>query len=114
MIHEHASATAKPSRQPRTRENRWQIPIVNRNRRIIGWTQESPQATGAILRHIEAEKVVGGPVTATYIQITNRSAAERAGAPAGWIEPWRCLAIIAVADADGGPREHVPLLDVEA
>ena len=115
LMREHETATAVPRRSRRlhTRESSWQIPIVNRNRRIVGWTHDTPETIGASLRHAEAERLVGGAVTATYVQISDRVAAGRAGAPLGWNGPWRCLAIIAVDDADGGVREHVPLLDVD-
>ena len=109
-------AEAAASQHKRNRSKhiaRWEIPIVNRNRRIIGWTNVSPESVGTSVRHSEAERLTGGPVTATYIQISDGSAAERAGAPVGWDRPWRCLGIIAVGDADGPPCEHVPLLEVE-
>src|SRR5688572_14052677 len=101
MICTTVVARARQSKRLRDQESRWEIPIVNRNRRVVGWTHDSPDTIGALVRHIEAEKVVGGPVTATYVQITDRVAAGRAGAPPGWRGPWRCLAIIAIGDADG-------------
>ena len=113
-MREHAIAAAAPhqSRRLRTQSSRWQVPIVDRSCRIVGWTSASPETVGAILRHAEAEKLLGGPVTGIYVQIADPAAAERAGAPAGWDAPWRCIAIVALGDAGRHRKEASPLLDV--
>ena len=98
----HASSAALPHRSTRrsTRQFRWQIPIVDAERRIVGWTSEDPETLGSTVRHAAAEKIAGGSVTCAYVQISDRAAAERAGAPADWEGPWRCLAIIAERGAE--------------
>jgi hypothetical protein len=70
-----------------------QIPIVRDGGRIIGWTDQGPEFEGTKLRHREAERLLGGAVACTYVQIDNRADAQRAGAPPEWSGPWRCLAI---------------------
>ena len=73
----HASTT-KTSRRQSIRRTSAQVPIVDRNHRIVGWTSEpSPTTTSC-----------------TYIEINDMELAERAGAPPGWNAPWRCVAIM--------------------
>jgi hypothetical protein len=55
-----------------------EVPILDRNHQIVGWTRETPKTFGASIRHAEAERLTGGPVTATYVQIKDKSAAVRA------------------------------------
>src|SRR5262245_26358738 len=68
------------------------IPIVNNKRVIVGWTDTAPKCIDAALRHADAEKLVG-PLKCLYVQIDAAADKHRAGAPAGWIGPWRCLAL---------------------
>jgi hypothetical protein len=70
-----------------------QIPIIGGGGKILGWTDQVPELQGTNLRHAEAERLLGGAVSCTYVQIDNRADALRAGAPPGWNGPWRCLAI---------------------
>lgn len=70
-----------------------QIPIVSDAGKILGWTDQVPELQGTNLRHAEAERLLGGPVSCTYVQIDNEADAQRAGAPKEWNGPWRCLAI---------------------
>jgi hypothetical protein len=69
-----------------------QIPIVSASE-IIGWTEEIPEFFGSALRHAEAERLVGGEVRCVYVEIEDRAAARRAGAPPEWDGAWRCLAL---------------------
>lgn len=81
---------------------------MDRNRRIIGWTTRAPESTGMTIRHAEAEKVVGGAVTCAYVEIADHEAAARAGAPADWRGPWRCLAIVAESGTNARGPEGAP------
>ena len=90
---------------------RWDVPIVDHSRRIVGWTAENPKNRGAVIHHAQAEKLLGRPITCAYVQLKDQPSAERAGAPPGWKEPWRCLAIIAVGATDGGGLD-APVIDV--
>jgi hypothetical protein len=70
-----------------------EIPIIGSNRRIVGWTTTPPKYSSSNAEHAEAEKITGGPVAAAYVQIDDPADAQRAGAPRGWKDPWRCIAI---------------------
>jgi hypothetical protein len=92
-----------------------QIPIVCDARKIVGWTSQVPEATGSALRHAEAERLLGGPISCVYVEIDNPHDALRAGAPPEWSGPWRCLAICRddgrpAPDAARSPvwRHHLP------
>ena len=89
-------STAHGRHHRQSSQNTWQIPIVDRHRRIIGWTSEDPQlmADPLRVRHVQAEELVGGPVVCTYVQISDPAAARRAGAPPEWQQPWRCIALV--------------------
>jgi hypothetical protein len=69
------------------------IPIVRDGGKILGWTDQVPELQGATLRHPAAERLLGGGVSCSYVQIDNLADARRAGAPPDWTGPWRCLAI---------------------
>jgi hypothetical protein len=69
------------------------IPIVNADRKIVGWTEVIPEVFGAVLRHSDAERLVGGKIAAIYVEVLNTEDAEKAGAPANWKGVWRCLAL---------------------
>ena len=114
-MREQAIAAALPHRSNRRRkqEARWQVPIVDENRRIVGWTSEGPEAGASGTRHAAAEKLIGGPVTCAYVQISDRRAAACAGAPADWNEPWRCLAIVALRGAEQLRIDGMTLVDVD-
>jgi hypothetical protein len=108
--------TATPPRQTRHRRYRilhWDVPIVDGNLRIVGWTKASPELS-TIFRHDEAERLIGEKVTCAYVQIADRDAARRAGAPDGWAAPWRCLALVAESAALGRREQGMPLLDITA
>lgn len=109
------SAVTLPPKQKRRRfsqEVRGEVPIVDGNCRIIGWTSTAPTTVDAAVRHPDAEKLAGGPVTCGYVQITDKEAARRAGAPADWSEPWRCLAIISESGAQSLRSDGAPLTAV--
>ena len=72
---------------------RWEIPIVDRRRRIVGWTAANPEIVGLTVSHPEAERLVGGEVVCAYVEIDEPALAQRAGAPAGWTQKWRCLGL---------------------
>lgn len=88
---------------PRRREFGWQIPILGRDKRVIAWTDVNPEPRGGALAHPEAEKVLGGPVGCTYVEIRDLALAQKAGAPPDWSEPWRCLALVPIELAGKGP-----------
>jgi hypothetical protein len=101
--------TAAPAPHRKLRQHTrtyWQIPIVDRNRRIVGWTSENPKQTpGLYLRHAQAEALIGEHIVCGYVKISDQAAAVRAGAPEGWREPWRCVALISEKAAQGGQNE---------
>jgi hypothetical protein len=115
LMHEDIPLAAPPRkiRNRRYRILRWDVPIVDGSLRIVGWTKANPEDLGVVFRHSEAERLTGEKVTCAYVQIVDRDAARRAGAPDGWATPWRCLAI--VAESGFGRREEgTSLLDVTA
>jgi len=69
------------------------IPIVNRNRALIGWTATAPVVFDNRLRHAEAERLLRGPVICVEIALTDPVDLARAGAPRGWRSAWRCMAL---------------------
>ena len=69
------------------------IPIVNRSRALIGWTEIAPVVANNRLRHPEAERLLRGPVICVEIVLTDPSDLARAGAPSGWRSSWRCMAL---------------------
>lgn len=75
-----------------------EFPILDRKGRLIGWTHQSPKL-GNALRHAYAELLAGGSVVCVYVQIDDPADAKRAGAPPGWNEPWRCLALCSAGKA---------------
>lgn len=85
-------------RSPRARRARefvWEIPIFDQNGGLVGWTSQRPEYSGSRLYHSDAERLVGGSVVTKYVQISDPTYAKRAGAPPGWKDPWRCLALCA-------------------
>lgn len=82
-------------RAKRVPESGWEIPIYDRERRLVGWTRQGPEFRGPRLHHPIAERLVGGPVLCTYVEIEDPADATRAGAPRDWKDPWRCLALCA-------------------
>ncbi len=70
-----------------------QIPIVDHRLQIVGWTAQPPEFRDGALHHPEAERLVGDPIEPIYVEIYDAADARRAGAPAGWTKPWRCLAL---------------------
>jgi hypothetical protein len=114
LMHKDTPAAASPPKaRCRYRSLHWEVPIVDGNLRIVGWTKASPEFLGTSLRHPEAERLISEKVACVYVQIVDRDAARRAGAPDGWAAPWRCLAIVAESGASGRD-EGTPLLDVTA
>ncbi len=72
---------------------RSEIPILDMGGSIIAWTPTAPSmGPGCVLRHAEAENLLGGRVTCRLVTVTG-AAALRAGSPfaeAGW----SCFAIV--------------------
>jgi hypothetical protein len=68
------------------------IPIVDAHCRIVGWSAVSPNFEHERVENAEAEILVGDLMPA-YVEIEDANLATRAGAPAGWAGPWRCLGI---------------------
>ena len=72
----------------------FKTPIVDERDRVIGWTKATPELYGrTIVHHEEAERLIGGPVECTFVEIEDRKDAASAGAPTGWRGSWRCLAL---------------------
>jgi len=69
------------------------IPIVNRNRELVGWTDLPPEVAGNRLRHREAERLLRGPVICVELVLSDPAHIARAGAPRGWRSGWRCMAL---------------------
>ena len=69
------------------------IPIVNRDRALVGWTEKPPVVADNRLRHAEAERLLRGPVFCVEIALVDPAHVARAGAPRGWRSAWRCMAL---------------------
>ena len=69
------------------------IPIINAERAIVGWTSVAPVVEHNRLRHPEAERLLGGPIFCTEMELSDPRQAAQAGAPRGWRETWRCMAL---------------------
>jgi hypothetical protein len=70
-----------------------EFPIFDRDSRLVGWTRQGPELSNTLFRHAYAELLAGGSVVCIYVQIDDPADPKRAGAPSGWREPWRCLAL---------------------
>jgi len=90
MAQESRSTAAE---SPRPSLVRWEIPIIDGQRRLVGWTVNAPRYLGGLVHHPEAEKLIGGPIVGAYVQIEDADNAQRAGAPPNWKGPWRCLGL---------------------
>ena len=69
------------------------IPIVDEHGRIVGWADTTPVIRGMALYQPDAARLLGESFLANYVRIDDPEDAARAGAPAGWSGPWRCLAL---------------------
>ena len=69
------------------------IPIVNARHEIVGWTEVAPVVVRNRLRHRKAERLLGGPIHCVELALADRQAAAQAGAPRGWRNAWRCMAL---------------------
>ena len=73
------------------------IPIVDGALRIVAWTDAAPAIEQGRLRHPEAERLLGGDIFCTQVALTSPADIARAGGPAAWSSPWRCLALCPIA-----------------
>ena len=71
----------------------WAIPIVDRERRIIGWSDYPPTLRGNDIWNVDAARLLGPRLGTVEIELANIEDAMRAGAPTSFTGPWRCLAI---------------------
>lgn len=69
------------------------IPILNARREIVGWTEVAPVVVRNRLRHRQAERLLGGPIFCVEIALTAPRDLALAGAPRGWRDTWRCMAL---------------------
>lgn len=100
-----------PGRKVRaTASTNMAIPIVDAQRRIVGWTAITPELRGTSLFQPEAEGLLGTPIVAMYVRIEDAHDAQRAGAPAGWQGAWRCLALCSERMARDGAGDPVLLV----
>jgi len=70
-----------------------EIPIVDSLGRVVGWTTIPPEVRAGRLTHETAAALIGPDLSSANVELTNPEHARRAGAPNGWREAWRCLAI---------------------
>jgi hypothetical protein len=108
----HAPQDAETAPAPRGRRRRLasttpgSIPIVGGAHEVVGWTERAPVIENGRLRHAEAERVLGGPIFCTQVALTSPAEIARAGGPANWTGPWRCLALCPIAHARGLEQPH--------
>jgi hypothetical protein len=77
------------------------IPIVDGTLRIVAWTDAAPTIEHGRLRHPEAERLLGGDIFCTQVALLTPADVVRAGGPAAWSSPWRCLALCPIELACG-------------
>lgn len=77
------------------------IPIVDAAHEVVGWTETAPVVENGRLRHAKAERLLGGAIFCTQVALTGPEEIVRAGGPANWLGPWRCLALCRVEHARG-------------
>jgi hypothetical protein len=89
----HHTAKPRARRRPFYSHALPKFPIVDGYLHVVGWTAAAPEMSRGMLRHAEAERIFGGPITCVYVELETLEDAIAAGAPAHWRGPWRCLAI---------------------
>lgn len=77
------------------------IPIVDAAHALVGWTETAPIVENGRLRHAKAEHLLGGAIFCTQIALSRGEEIVRAGGPANWVGPWRCLALCRAEHAHG-------------
>jgi hypothetical protein len=103
----HAPIAAEAAPAPRGRRRRTAsttpgcIPIVDAAHALVGWTDTAPIVENGRLRHAKAERLLGGAIFCTQIALIRREEIVRAGGPADWVGPWRCLALCRAEHAQG-------------
>jgi hypothetical protein len=74
---------------------------VDAHHRVVGWTASPPAVEDGGLRHRGAERLLGGRVFCTQVALLRPVDVQRAGGPASWTGPWRCLALCRIEHARG-------------
>jgi hypothetical protein len=87
------------------------IPIVDEEAMVVGWTDTPPEVRAGQLFHPDAERLIGAHY-ASYVEIHDRQYAIRAGAPANWRSPWRCLGLCSGKLMRQQSASQVPLIRV--
>jgi hypothetical protein len=75
------------------------IPVLNAQGEIVDWTGTAPRLHEGKLVHEHASRLLKSEIATGEIILTRPDDLRRAGAPRGWNEPWRCLAICPAASA---------------
>src|ERR671910_3833957 len=75
------------------------IPVLNAEGQIVGWTDIAPRLQDGKLVHEGASRLLKSEIATGEIILTKPEDLRLAGAPEGWAEPWRCLAICPAVSA---------------
>jgi hypothetical protein len=75
------------------------IPVLDAQGRVVGWTTTPPTMQNGKLVHDGASRLLKSELATGEVVLTEAEDIRRAGAPAGWDRPWRCLAICPAASA---------------
>jgi hypothetical protein len=75
------------------------IPVLDAQGQIIDWTDTPPRVHEGKLVHERVSLLLKSEIATGEIILTEKEDLRRAGAPEGWSEPWRCLAICPAASA---------------
>lgn len=89
------------------------IPVVNGEHAIVAWTDAAPDVEGGRLRHATAERLLGVAIFCTQVALARPADIARAGGPANWVGPWRCLALCRIEDARGLEQPRAELAGEE-
>ena len=73
------------------------IPMIDKTGRVVGWTTTAPIVSAGRMRHPGAKMHFTGDFSTRYVELVDAKDAVKAGAPAGWPEPWRCLGLCEIA-----------------
>src|SRR5258708_5889063 len=70
-----------------------EIPIVDEDGEVVGWTDEAPSFVEGQLVHSQASRLLRAALSTAFVEIVCQESAIRAGAPATWQGPWQCAVI---------------------